>query len=291
MKQTAASPVDSYPRRLRKGADGYPDRPTVAEKISPLEFMRLVKPVEVMLLGVYHMDGGGSHVYETGTDDVLSERRQREIEKVVEGLVGWRPDVVAVEYPSEKQEELDEMFGDYLKGKVPEGMERSEIVQIGFRVAKRLGHGRLLAVDCFPGFEWKGLTEEKLLDFMNFVPPDLVGYVRENIEKIRRGIRERSVGEYLMILNEGEISKFNDAVMLSSAIVYSDGHTAYGVVAGWFLRNLCIVRNLYSSLSEGTEKVLLMYGSGHVPLLKYILSTSPLFRYVSPIPYLQRAIG
>ncbi len=249
---------------------------------------KTMKPVEVMLLGVYHMGGGGRHVYETEVDDVLSERRQREIEEVVERLVRWKPDVVAVEYPAEKQEVLAEIFEDYLKGKgVPERMKRNEIVQIGFRVAKRLGHERILAVDCFPEFEWKGLTQEKVVDFMEFVPPGLEGYIEETLEGMQKAEREKSVGEYLLMLNEGEFSEFNDAIMLSSALTYPDENVAYGVVVGWFLRNLCIARNLYSSLPEGTERVLLMYGSGHVPLLKYILSTSPLFRYVSPVPYLR----
>ncbi len=247
-----------------------------------------MKPVEVMLLGVYHMDGGGSHVYETEIDDVLSERRQREVEEVVEGLVRWKPDVVAVEYPPERQDVLNRMFEDYLRGKgVPEEMERNEIVQIGFRVARRLGHRRLLAVDCFPEFEWKGLTQEKVADFMKFVPPGMGDYIKETLEEMQKMERERSAGEYLLMLNEERFSKFNDAVMLSSALTYPDEDVAYGVMVGWFLRNLCIARNLYSFLSEGTERVLLMYGSGHVPLLKYILSTSLLFRYVSPIPYLR----
>ncbi len=236
------------------------------------------------------MDSGGRHTYEVGVGDVLSERRQREIERVVDALSEWQPDIVAVEVLREEQATLDRVYGEYLKGEeLPEGWKRGEVVQIGFRLAKRLGHRRLLAVDCFPDFGMEGLEPEAVREFMGYVPPGLEDYVSRTLKEMGQG--ERSVGEYLLALNDGPLSEFNDALMLSSAVAYPDSDTAYGVLSNWFVRNVCILRNLYSSLREGTERVLLMYGSGHVPFLRYALSTSPLFRYVSPVPYLKAACG
>ena len=109
-----------------------------------------------MILGIYHMDGGkGKHVYEQEIEDVLSPRRQKEIQLLAKNLAKWKPDIIAVEVLREKENLLNAIYLEYLEGKrnfeheenLPFLSSRNEVVQIGFRIAKYLNHKKILAVD------------------------------------------------------------------------------------------------------------------------------------------------
>ncbi len=134
--------------------------------------------IRVMVLGMYHMGNAGRHVVESEVDDILSPRRQREIEILVKNLAKWKPDIIAVEFPAEKEDELNALYKEYAKGgkafdredeSRPILSSRNEVVQIGFRLAQYLNHEKLLAIDWFPEFpDW--ITEEIIKDVMYYKP-------------------------------------------------------------------------------------------------------------------------
>lgn len=84
---------------------------------------------------------------------MLQPARQREIERVGDALVAWGPDKVFVErQPYFWQRPFDSTYALYRAGTWP--LPRNEIYQLGYRVAKRLGHPRVYAGD-HAGF-WLG---------------------------------------------------------------------------------------------------------------------------------------
>ncbi len=103
----------------------------------------LARP-QVLILGTYHM-GGSSDYIQTSTDDVLSPRRQREIEALVNALAAFRPTKIMVEAPLAHDSALNARFRRYAAGQ--DTLRRNEIDQIGFRLAKRSGHSRVYAID------------------------------------------------------------------------------------------------------------------------------------------------
>ncbi len=251
--------------------------------------------VQIMVLGVYHMGNPGRDVHNLEADDVLSPRRQREIKKLVERLAKWKPEAIAVEFPRDKAEGLNAFYREFLEGRRSYNRDtgdatsisvRGEVVQIGFRLAQKLGHRKILAVDWFPQYpDW--ITEKMLRDVM-FYKPSLGPFkLKETLSEEQRKLRLLSISRYLFWLNSGQAIKLNDAMMISIALEYPDRKVAFAVASNWFERNLGIVRNLREELPKGVRKVLLIYGAGHVPMLRYILDLSPLFCPVSPLPYLK----
>lgn len=110
---------------------------------------------EVCLLGCYHMDQPGNDAVNVDVDDVLAADRQREIERLVDRLATWDPDLVAVERPADEAADLEEFYREFRTGErrfdEPDGdgpvSVRSEVVQVGFRLATELGHERVYPVD------------------------------------------------------------------------------------------------------------------------------------------------
>src|SRR5687768_17550109 len=99
---------------------------------------------EILVLGTYHMANPGRDMYNTQADDVLLAKRQQEIAQLVEVLKRFRPTKVAIEAAVGSPRVARE-YADYLAGKYT--LTRNEIDQIGFRLAKDLGHKAVYAVD------------------------------------------------------------------------------------------------------------------------------------------------
>ena len=248
------------------------------------------KKVKVMLLGTYHMENPGRDVIKPEGDDVLSPKRQKEIEALVKGLARWEPEIIAVEFPYEKQDELNALYKKYIQN--PTAFKDSnlspgnEIVQIGFRLAKRLNHEKLLAVDWFPEFpEW--ITKEDFENVMYFTP-ETRSWNREQIEyEVKNKLEKLTIAQYLYWLNSKPRININDTIMIDISLEHKNKKAAFTIATNWFERNLGIVRNLKEILPGGVKRVLLLYGAGHIPMLNYIMEMSSMFCPVSPLPYLE----
>jgi hypothetical protein len=98
-----------------------------------------------MILETYHMANPRLDVVNTAADDVLSERRQREIAEVIERLVAYAPTKLALETTPGHAVELNALHAAYRRGE--HALTRDERQQLGFRLAARLGHSAIHGAD------------------------------------------------------------------------------------------------------------------------------------------------
>jgi hypothetical protein len=99
---------------------------------------------EVLVLGTYHMANPGHDIFNMQADDVLSPKRQQEIAQLIEVLKKFRPSKIAIESDIWSKQRV-EQYSDYLAGKYT--LSRNETDQIGYRLAKELGHKAIYPVD------------------------------------------------------------------------------------------------------------------------------------------------
>ena len=99
---------------------------------------------EVLVLGTYHMANPGRDIVNMKVDDVLAPKRQAEIAEVTAVLKKFRPTKIAVE-ASFNNDAMLKRYTDYVAGKYE--LTRNETEQIGFRLAKELGHKTIYSVD------------------------------------------------------------------------------------------------------------------------------------------------
>src|SRR5262249_36777547 len=99
---------------------------------------------EVMVLGTYHMANPGHDMFNLKADDVLAPKRQAEIAEVMAVLKKFNPTKIAVER-TVGDSRITKDYADYLAG--THELTRNEIEQLGFRLAKTLGHKTVYAVD------------------------------------------------------------------------------------------------------------------------------------------------
>jgi hypothetical protein len=264
---------------------------------------------EVMLLGTSHLaqtPRDTANTYATDPGNVLGEQRQRELETLTDRLAEWDPDRIAVEERVSQQAVIDDAYTAYRDdpgtlGTVSE-WERdrsSEIVQIGFRLADKLGHDSVAAVDYFqsPAALFTDEERQRLPDSLGplRVDPDTVEYplpdTAERVEEEQQRLDEGSLVDHYKRLNTLDVGSHawgNDQNFYAIAFENSDpgDYTMVKLITAWTQRNLRIASNIWNVPEADDERVLVVYGASHVPQLGQMLTGAPMMAPVSPLPYL-----
>jgi len=105
------------------------------------------EPTDILMIGTFHFSNPGLHVVKTKSFDVLQQEVQDELEEISTAIAVFNPTQIFVEWPHDKQQELDALYKRYAKGTMDEAPRRNEVFQLGFRVAKKLALKKVWAVD------------------------------------------------------------------------------------------------------------------------------------------------
>jgi len=245
-------------------------------------------PVEVMVLGSYHMDNPGRDLTNARIDPVTTPERQKELEAVAEGLARFRPTAVAVErVASDQQSLVDQGFARFTPAELLRNND--ERVQVGYRLAKRAGVTRVYAVDADGDFPFEGVQawaaangRKAELDREMAKPAALT-------ERFTAGQKNRSVAQMLRTNNlqtrdGAELSQGNSYYQL---LRFGQGKDQPGAKlnAAWYERNAVIFANLLRVAKPG-DRILMLYGGGHAYWLRHFVGAMPGYRLVDPERYL-----
>ncbi|MDP9268245.1 MAG: DUF5694 domain-containing protein [Acidobacteriota bacterium] len=221
---------------------------------------------EIMILGTYHMSNPGHDVFNLQADDVQSPKRQQEIAQLMEVLQRFRPTKIAIEDDVGGKRARRE-YSDYLAGKYT--LSRNEIDQIGYRLAKELGHKAIYPVDVDGDFP--------LLRAINYAKAN--GRAAEfDKMQARVGTRVKAEGDFLRSHTVLEtLAYMNSDAMAAQAMAEYFDFVPYGepweyagpdLLAAWYQRNIRIYSNIVKLVESPNERILVIYGAGHLGWLR-----------------------
>jgi len=256
-----------------------------------------VPRAQILLLGMFHLDDQGLDSYKPQFPwDALTALHQREIEDVVERLARYRPTRIALEWPWGRQAALDSVYQAFLNGRELGPNERE---QIGFRLARRLGHTRVYAVDAPARSYFPDMTQaqydERVARLMEGVDPALLARQQdletryESLHRFDDSLKTTMpLREYLLGLNGAEQLRIDHGQYLigSFHLGRDDDYLGPDVRTRWYNRNIRIFHNLGRITSSPAERVLLIIGAGHLPILRHAAEASPEFQLVEASAYL-----
>ena len=262
-----------------------PDTLPSPAKTNPADLLSpRVKRAELLFLGTFHFDDPGLDAYQPRFKlDVTAPARQRELELLVKRLASFRPTKIAVEVKRGAQARLDSLYSEYLRGTREFGP--NEIYQIGFRLAKLLGLPRVYAVEA----EARSyLNDEQIRAKMDALGVDLktlmqriqndpwtsryrLLYARDDSLKT-----VRTISEQLLYMNRQERIRVGHGAYLVGSFKLGAELDYLGPddATSWYNRNLRIFSNLQSITSDG-DRILLVIGAGHLPILRFLAQSSP----------------
>lgn len=223
-----------------------------------------LKPT-ILFLGVHHMDNPERDIVNAYQDDVLQAKRQSEIELCLSKLQAFNPTKIAVEIYAREQESLSKKYRLYCDGSYSLGRGESE--QLGFRLARMCGLHDIYAVD------WNDEeTDNSFLSFAQQHQPhiyDEIMHFSTSLQTTLNSIIENSsIVEILKYLNSDDFLIPNQAIYLKIAQIGSnDTRPGVDYTTDWYKRNLIILSNLIRLLTTPNERLLVLYGAGHISLL------------------------
>lgn len=107
--------------------------------------------VKVLMLGTYHFDKGGAHLIDFNAGDMATCKKQDEIKEVVQKLMEFKPNKIAVEANRKKEKELNMKYSEFCTDNSIQSNDligcSNEIVQIAFRLGYKLNHNKIYPVD------------------------------------------------------------------------------------------------------------------------------------------------
>lgn len=255
---------------------------------------------KVFLLGTYHMAGSSDKSkVDVNKDNILNSKRQKELENILVLLEKFHPTKIFVENTSERQTIWDQIYVDWKKGVAPkeESREQNEIFQIGIKLARRLNLQRgVICVDwqhknvdtpLIPERKYSEYQENMTdyyksvnIDGNNLFSPEAKAVIKE-FQDFYAATPNMTLKEIFTKLNSETFQNKYYYINIT-AILDSD-------LKGWesfksqdnMLRNVNIYGNIIRNISDTDERVLILYGSGHTPVLRKMFEVNPRTEVVS----------
>jgi hypothetical protein len=234
------------------------------------------------------MSNPGMDMFNLKSDDVLAPKRQEEIQSIVDHLALWGPTKVVVEAP----------FGDsatiaryeaYLHDE--RSLSSNEREQIGFRLAKQLGHKTIYPVDV-----QFNLNDDALGEVISTDPQKYEAHMQEleaigkaAMAQMSKWLSEGTIGAMLYKMNDPDLTRLSHALYfrIFLPIINGSNYAGADLVSDWYHRNLRIFSNLHQISDSPDDRIFILYGQGHIPLLQQFAEDSPYFRVENVQEYLR----
>ena len=230
---------------------------------------------QVLVLGVYHMANPGHDIINTEADDVLAPKRQAEIARLIEVLKRFNPTKIAIEADAGGQRVA--RYSDYLAGKYT--LSRNEIDQIGYRLAKELGHKTVCPVDADGEYPYPRLVSYAKASGRSKELDAVMAEWGDRVKAQNAYLLSHTVLETLLYMNADD-RVADDVGFYYRAAQFGEPYDWAGAdfVSDWFRRNMRIYSNVMQLANSPDERVLVIFGAGHLGWLQHDFGSNPKLR-------------
>ena len=233
---------------------------------------------QVLVIGTYHMSNPGLDAISVRADDVLSPRRQGEIDQLADKLAQFRPTKVALEIPFGRDSTSNALYRRYLGGS--HALDRTEMQQLGFRVARRAGLPRIHGVD----YDLDVNVAAVMVWALTHGQPELATAAQSLSARLLAEadsmMRNASVGAIVSALNSARADSAHGIYMAALRVGADTSYPGATMTARWYERNLRIASNILRLVESPSDRVLVIIGAAHGPILRELLARVPGVRVV-----------
>lgn len=247
---------------------------------------------ELMILGSYHFANPGRDVVKTKVTDVSTPDRQKQILDMIQRLEKYKPTKIVIECNLEDQDKFQEKFAKYIKGEYQISINERE--QLGFRLAKNLADKKIYCVDTGSGSPGNS-SDYNYVEFAAKYK-DMDDLLKETWRKFqdegnRRDelFRKLSITKQFIYLNEPlQIENDHSNYFYLTRLGKGNEYIGANWLASWYGRNLKILSNIIRITDSPNDRILAIYGAGHLKLLNQLATESRFYYVESPLKYLKR---
>ena len=235
---------------------------------------------ELLILGTFHFKDAGLDGYKPKYDvNIMSEQKQAELSELLEDLKAYGPTKIAIERRWESQARVDSLYNEYLNGNFD--LSANEIYQVGFRLAKMMGHKKVYCIDArsrqfnVEGGEQyykdkEAYYKEKFSQEQHNYEAQINAAFKKLYEADDILKTQIPLKDFFLYLNSEERLTVGHGHYVNGYFKWGEDTDYFGPDASiwWYTRNMRIFHNLLR-IKEPKDKVLLLIGAGHVPIIDF----------------------
>lgn len=250
--------------------------------------------VQVYLLGVYHMGGTSDALgVDLKKDNILGPQRQQDLDLLLNRLAKSNVEKIYVESFPERQVYWDSINTLHYTGK-PVG-SKNEIYQIGIKLAGRLGirqgvkcvdwnqdRGKYVSDKYFKEYSLKMNLHIDSLEINE--DEEYSAYDRNVLHELDDFNHKIPQMDLLSVFRRMNSEEYLHKFFYVNVTTFLDKNTN-GLGAFWYQYNMVRNANIYSNiikdiLNDRPQKVLVIYGAGHIQALKDMFKAHPAIEVV-----------
>lgn len=249
--------------------------------------------IQVMILATYHMGNPGQDLHNARIDPVTTPAKQAQLEAVADALARFHPTAIAVErVAADPATQLDHRYPGFNSADLLTNPD--ERVQVGYRLAAKLGLSRVYAID-----------EQDRPGEMSYFPFGLVAawaqangrmealngmqaVIAAAVSDLETRQDTHTVGQLLADFNAPDSAMGaagHGFYMQLMAFGAGDDQPGAMLNARWYARNAMIFARL-AQVAEPGDRIVVVYGAGHAYWLRHFVEQTPGYRLVEAIDYL-----
>lgn len=237
-----------------------------------LTFSATAEDTKVLILGVFHFGNPGLDYVKSEVPDVMSPERQKEIAALTEAIARFQPTKVMVEVPPANGDALNADYRAWREGK--RELTRNEVEQIGFRLAGKMNHDSVVAIDVKGDMNISAVIDEAkksdhaFLASFDSLMKEVIGPQQQM--KVARPLRET-----LRFMNDpANVRRGHGAYVEMARVGPRENPIGAEQTAIWFARNIRIFANIARAAEPG-DRIVVIYGSGHTAILQQLARDMP----------------
>lgn len=236
--------------------------------------------IKVLLLGSIHFTPSTQDVYKNKTVDVQDEKRQVQIKQMLTQLSRFSPNQICIEVPTQNQSKVDSQYHRYLNGQYKLGTH--EVDQIAYPLAKQLGLPTLTCINYKGAFDPDPVNEYAKANNQEDILASLEKFASSTIAGVVAVQQKQSISELYRFINSNDELTKNAAIYSDYLVRIGQGDKYPGtdLVAGWYNTNLHIYTNILRAIHPGDKAIMVLFGYGHIPILKHLFESNPKFEVI-----------
>lgn len=240
---------------------------------------------KIFLVGAFHFEYYNADAYKVDKSkqvDILSDQKQNELKQLLEYIAIFKPTKICIEAPESWK--TTDKYRMYKSGK--KELAKDEVQQIAFRLMETFKLDTVYSIDARAIAEELPETKDssvikpyfdRIFDNYTFKANDnyikLYEYSTELSNKL-------SLLDYFKYINSAKELQRSYGAYLVGDFKNGKYEGADALATYWYDRNLRIFRNIQRITTSSQDRILVLFGAGHMAVLDQLFSCSPEYNYI-----------
>lgn len=234
--------------------------------------------IKVLNFATFHLSDSSDAI--SSSVNINNPEVKKEIDKIVNKLVEFKPTIICVEVPVASSEGTNRIYQKYKTDQSNTTNWSEEINAIAFEV------GRISGVENIYGIDSKLMFDYPKLLSLAEESESIKNYKDEYVKDIKRINDAEILTKFKMYNTDKFKSEALDFYNTLAVMHTPENHEGAKIIADFYKRNLMMYSNFNDVPKTKEDRVLIILGGTHSAYLDFFMRNHPVYDLVDPIDFL-----